>query len=145
TEADRESALGSAHFVRGLNFFLIAQLFAPAYDANDLDNPFGIPLRMTADINAKTRRSTMGETFRQIEKDLQLAASLLPDRPLFVSRPSKAAAYAALSRLYLYMGRYEEANGAADLSIAIQPELMDYNEIPPDQRYSFEQLNPEVI
>lgn len=144
-EPDRQQAKGAALFIRGWTYYHLSQLFVPQYRRDEESSGYGLPLRFTPDINAPTERSTVGDTYRQIEADLKQAAQLLPERAALATRPSKAAAYAALARLYLTMGRYDDALEASDSCLAIQSELMDYNTLDANQANSFAELNPEVI
>lgn len=93
--------LGEAKFVRALCHFYLVNLFGD------------IPLVTSTDyrINAVKRRSTTGEVYAQIITDLQDAKDLLvveyftPDR----TRPNRYAAQALLSRVYLYLKDYTNA------------------------------------
>ncbi|MFC7526877.1 RagB/SusD family nutrient uptake outer membrane protein [Parapedobacter sp. GCM10030251] len=144
-ERDRDRVKGSALFIRGFTYLNLVQLFVPPYDSDIEDSPYGLPLRLTPDINAATSRATVGDTYRQIEADLLEAVSFLPDKSFIATRPSKAAAYAALSRLYVIMERYDDALTYADRCLTIQPDLMDYNDLDASQREPFTELNQEVI
>jgi hypothetical protein len=137
--------LGSAYFVRGFEFFQLANVFAMPYKpaANDIEP--GIPLRLSSDITAKTFRSTLLQTYIQILSDLKKAAAYLPKTPLIKSRPSKTAAFAALSRVYLVMQDYENAKLYADSCLLIQNQLIDYNELDVDTPLPFDRFNMEVI
>ncbi|WP_223577922.1 RagB/SusD family nutrient uptake outer membrane protein [Sphingobacterium sp. GVS05A] len=145
TVADKNLTKGTALFHRSWNFFWLVQQFAPAYEAGTAQLELGIPLRTTSDINTSYQRATLEETFAQIVKDLKEAVVLLPDLPLKKTRPSKAAAYAFLARVLLYMGNVEEALRYATLCLQIQHDLMDYNLISPDNATPFELMNEEVI
>lgn len=144
-ERDRDRVKGSAFFLRGWTYLHLIPLFTPAYEATVSDSPYGLPLRLKSDINVKTSRASLNDTYAQIESDLLNAVRLLPERPLLATRPSRAAAYAALSRMYLLMERYQDALQYADSCLAIQSELMDYNELDVSAVNSFHELNPEVI
>jgi len=145
TEVDRRHIKGSALFLRGWTYLQLAQLFVPLYLPEEEDSPYGLPLRLVADINAKTVRATVGDTYRQIASDLKEAANLLPDRALLATRPSKPAAYAALSRMYLSMGKYDEALHYADLTLALKNDLIDYNTLNTSDNNPFRELNDEVL
>ncbi|WP_312399084.1 RagB/SusD family nutrient uptake outer membrane protein [Sphingobacterium sp.] len=145
TVADKNLTKGTALFHRSWNFFWLVQQFAPAYEAGTAQLELGIPLRTTSDINTSYQRATLEETFAQIVKDLKEAVVLLPELPLKKTRPSKAAAYAFLARVLLYMGNVEEALRYATLCLQIQRDLMDYNLISPDNAAPFELMNEEVI
>ena len=144
-ERDRQQVKGSGYFIRGWAFYQLAQLFAPPYTSSNEQSEYGIPLRLTSDINEPIRRSTVGETYRQIEADLKNAARLLPPRAVLATRPSKAAAFAALSRMYLTMQRYEDALAYADSCLSIQSELLDFNQLDTLAGNAFGTLNKEVL
>lgn len=145
TEIDRQHVKGSAFFFRGWTFLQLAQLFVPPYNASEVDSPYGLPLKLTPDINDKTQRATIGDTYRQIESDLRNAAQLLPERTQVATRPSKAAAYAALSRMYLVMQNYSKALENADSCLYYQSKLLDFNTLDQQVPNPFGELNEEVI
>ncbi|WP_256007501.1 RagB/SusD family nutrient uptake outer membrane protein [Pedobacter deserti] len=138
---------GSGLFFRAYNFYQLAQQFCKPYSATASTDP-GLPLRLEADIDLLSRRSTVAETYSQIIEDLLTAAPLLPDLPLVKFRPSKASAYALLAKVYLLMANYEKANEYAGLSLAIKSDLIDFKTLSLSARYPFPsdyELNKEVI
>lgn len=144
---DRDSfnlAKGSAFFFRGFAYFQLAQIFTKPYD-DGVTDPLGLPLRQTADIDEKFKRSSVEETYTQINGDLKAAIPLLRDIPHTITRPSKAAAYAMLARVYLSMRKYDSALLYADSSLQIQHDLIDYNTWVPAGAFPFTRTNPEVI
>lgn len=118
---------GSALFYRSFYFYNLLVVFGSAYDEQTSNKDLGIVLRLTADFNDKSFRSTVKECFDQIESDLKESVALLPDLPTFVTRASKAAAYATLARLYLYKRDYGQALYYSDKALFIKSDLMDYN------------------
>ncbi|MGF7027769.1 MULTISPECIES: RagB/SusD family nutrient uptake outer membrane protein [Sphingobacterium] len=145
SNSERDLVKGTALFHRGWNLFWLAQEFSQAYEAGTAKNELGIPLRTTSDINVNFQRTNLEDTFLQITKDLRDAAGLLPNLPLKKTRPSKAAAYAVLARVFLYMGNVSEALNYANLSLAIQKDLIDYRMVSPTAAIPFELMNKEVI
>lgn len=143
-KADRDRIKGSALFFRGWTFFQLTQLFAPPYDKDAIGLP-GIPLRLSSDINDETVRASLEETYDRILTDLKEAASLLSERSISPTRPSKAAAYAALAKTYLVMGNYEEAENYADACLQIKNVLIDYNALDTAAENPFSLFNEEVI
>ena len=71
------------------------------------------------DINSRPSRATVKETYEQIIKDLEGAAALMTKRPNN-SYANRYAAYALLSRVYLYMGSTFAAPNTAYNQKAIQ-------------------------
>jgi hypothetical protein len=126
-------------------YFQIAQVFAPVFNPSTAESDFGIPLRQHADINESIFRSSVKETYDKIILDLRSAITLLPDKPLYQTRPSKAAAYAMLSRVYQTMEDYHLAHLYADSSLMIQADLLDYNTLDTTSYSPFDWNNKEVI
>lgn len=143
-----DNCKGQALVFRAKAFYEIAQVWAKVYNTATAGTDLGIPLRLASDFNIPSRRSTIKETYEQIINDLTAAIPLLPDKPVFVFRPSRPAAYALLARTYLVMGNYTEADRYASLALAIQNTLVDYNTLNPSLRYPFSPIqytNPEDI
>lgn len=139
---------GEALFTRAHAFYQLAQVFAPFYIKDKAATEPGIPLRLSADINENNYWATCSETYNQILKDLLEAIPLLADRPLIKTRPSKAAAYGMVSRVYQTMQVYDLASIYADSCLQIQHDILDYNQLNANLTYPFaggEQENPEVI
>lgn len=123
------SVKGNALFHRAKNYFDLSQLWAQPYKINGADNDVGIPLKEGVDVTAVSRRSTVQNVYKQVTNDLLTAAGLLPDLPQYVTRGSKAAAFALLARTYLVMQDYTHAGMYADSCFAIKKTLIDYNTI----------------
>jgi hypothetical protein len=122
------SIKGTALFSRAFMFHQIAQLFCKPYSSSSLNDP-GIILRFSTNVKAPVTRSTVKETYDQIINDLKLAVELLPEKALYTTRPNKAAALGLLSRVYLSMSDYTNAEIYAGTSIAGNGALMDFNTI----------------
>lgn len=99
-EAEYNNIKGSALFLRAWSFFDITQIFTVPYDSNTYRTDLGIPLKLSADINVPTTRSSLKETYDRILGDAIQAKALLNNltSPKNNNRPSKASAYAFLSR-----------------------------------------------
>jgi len=142
------NVVGSALFFRALNHFQLAQLFCKPYNAESASADLGIPLRLEADVTIKSTRASVFETYAQMILDLERARDLLPDKPLLKYRPSKAAVFALLSKVYLQMDEYEKAELNASKCLAIDDELIDFNTLDIDARYPMTQNyeeNPEIV
>jgi starch-binding outer membrane protein, SusD/RagB family len=77
--------------------------------------------------------------------DLQNAVSYLPNTPLYKTRPSKPAAYAMLSRVYLTMQDYGKALVYADSCLKLYDSLLDYNTLKTNVTYPVPAFSREVI
>jgi hypothetical protein len=146
SQATLDYLRGAALFFRSYAFWNVAQLYTEPYDSSTAAQDPGIPLRLSSDINAKSSRSTVQQTYDQVIGDLKLAAALMPDNSSIASRPDKAAAYAMLARTYLSMGDYPDAFSNADSCLRINDALMDYNTLDTTSTTPFyPRYNEEVI
>lgn len=143
--ADYKQAKGSAFFIRGWTFYQLAQQFCKPYIPASASSDLGIPLRTESNINIKTTRATVQQTYDQIISDAMNAARYLPATVTVKTRPSRQAAFALLSTTFLQMQDYTKAKLYADSCLAISAELTDYNTVKPAGAFSFKQFSPEVI
>lgn len=139
------SLKGSALFFRGYAHFSMAEVYAKPYDPNTASQDLGIPIRTTTALEDRSLRGTVQETYENIIEDLQEAATLLPATVAIKSRPSKAAAYAALARVYLAKQDYTNAGKMADECLKLKSTLIDYNTISKTSPTPFARFNDEVI
>ncbi len=122
------SIRGQALFFRSFMFFELASIFCKQYDAQTAQNDLGLSLKLTSDIYEIEQRSSVDVTYKQIVDDLIAAIPLLPATSKHKTRPTKAAAYALLARVYLNMGNYAKARESSDAAIASGNELLDFND-----------------
>ncbi|WP_353196687.1 RagB/SusD family nutrient uptake outer membrane protein [Parapedobacter defluvii] len=146
---DREEAgfiKGWALFARGYAYYNLVQNFGALFDPS---NPMalGVPLRLSPDVDRIAPRATVSENYQQIFKDLAQAASLLagPPEHLHRNRPSKAAAYALLSRIYLSLNDFGNAEKYADSTLMLYSTLIDYNTVDVAAATPFSNNTLEVI
>lgn len=143
-----KSIKGAAFFFRAYAFYQLAQVYCLPYKGGDMEynrSNLGIPLRLSPNFEEQSIRSSLEETYSQVEKDLLEAVELLPDRVEFATRPSKLASLAMLGRLYLTMGDYDKALLYTDRALRINSVLMDYKDRDFQSATPFEILNPETI
>jgi len=136
---------GSALFYRAYYFLWFTWQYGKAYDSASSATDLGIILRLSSDATIRSVRSSVKESYERVINDTKEAAALLPDIPLHVVRPSKAAAYGLLARVYLSMRKYDSAFKYADLCLSIKHDLMDFNTIQHLALLPFQQYNKEVI
>lgn len=147
SQEKRNTIKGISLFFRAHSFYQLVQLYSPQYDEKTASKDLGIPLRLTADFNQNSSRSTVQQTYDQIIKDIRDALVLLPNISLIKTRPDKGACYALLARTYLQMGNYEKALDASDSCLKIYTTLLDYNSLSPASPYPIPTFssNPEII
>jgi tetratricopeptide (TPR) repeat protein len=139
-----ETIKGRALFHRAFCHYQLAQLFCAPYTGENLNDP-GIPLRLNADIDAAVSRSSIGQTYDQILKDLKEAEELLPQRVPSRTQPTAGSAKAMLAIVYMAMGSYAEAEQYASASLDLDSTLIDYNELNAAARLPIGRYNEEVI
>ncbi len=115
--------IAEAKFIRAYEYLLLLQAYGDGALTGNM-NGLGPILRLEPYDGYKPEniqsRSTVAETYDQILKDLKEALPSLPNKQATTlairSRASKVAAYALLSRVYLYRGSYAE--NSSDLKLA---------------------------
>lgn len=140
---------GSALFYRSFYFFALTVQFGHVYDSQKSAQDPGIVLRLQSDFNIPSQRSSVQACLERVIGDAGDAIKYLPDVQINTVRPSKAAAYALLSRVFLYMRDYEKAASYANEALKIQSSLMNFNAdgdiLGLDINVPFRKFNKETI
>lgn len=136
---------GGAHFYRAFAFHQLVAIYAPAYTSLTAGRELGIPLRLSPDVDQKSVRPSLADTYKQMISDLKIAVANLSPVEVVKGRPHKASAYAALSRVYLDMGHFEEAYRYADSCLGLRPELLDFNKLSLSTNFPMQRFNIEVL
>lgn len=108
---------GEAHFLRALYYFWLVNLYAKPYQPSSARTDLGVPIKVFPEVkDQRFRRNTVQEVYDQILADLQVAESSLnqsePRKTIY--RADSTAVNLLLSRVYLYMQRWEDASRYAD-------------------------------
>lgn len=107
-DVETDNLIGENYFMRAVAYFDLLRLFARPY-SHGAGNE-GLPLRIQAATPDKLERSTVGDCYAQVEKDLLKSIELMTAAtPRGIEYGSKEAAWALLSRLYLYMENNDKA------------------------------------
>lgn len=144
-------AKGTAVFYRAINVYQLAEYFCQPYDGTTASSLPGVPLRTSADVNETVQRGSLDKVYEFVIRELEEAEPLLPARGLNLYRPGRVAVFAMLSRVYLSMEDYANAEKYADASLRLQRTLIDYNTVDRVTEQPFENprtnpsLNPEII
>ncbi|WP_316788294.1 RagB/SusD family nutrient uptake outer membrane protein [Pedobacter frigoris] len=102
-----EQLKGENYFLRALAYFNMVRVYGrPYYENNAAGLAVPLSLNSLVDKDYKPKRNTVKEVYAQIITDLEKAASLMnqPRTGNPNNYASKEAAWALLSRVYLYMG-----------------------------------------
>jgi hypothetical protein len=113
TETEKNALKGQVLFLRGLYYLKLATLYCLPYSGTGIDpaTTQGLPLILSSQVTDENKpRNSLTEVYNQIEMDLLEAAGLLKNNfvPSNTFRAGHIAAYALLSRFYLYRGRDED-------------------------------------
>ncbi|MBN8650481.1 MAG: RagB/SusD family nutrient uptake outer membrane protein [Cytophagales bacterium] len=116
SSAANDYLLGENYFMRALAQFDLLRLFAKPY-SHGTDNK-GIILRLNSASPDLQARATVGESYDQVVADLLKAAQLMANGTSRGNEyASKEAAWALLSRAYLYMENHAKTIEYATLAI----------------------------
>ncbi len=144
SQTDKAQVKGSALFKRAYALFNLLVQYSLPYQQENLEK-LGVPLRLNSSINERVHRNTIDEGFNQLLRDLQVAKELLPNKALVLTRPSKPAALALLSRVYLYMNQTQQSLDAVNEALTIKNDLIDYNNLSPNAANPFVRFNIETL
>lgn len=142
---------GAALLLRAMCFFSLVQTFTLPYDPATAGQELGVPLKVTPSLSEAISRGTVQQTHDRILSDLQEAITLLPDRvpsdiPTHtIPMPVRAAAQAALARVYLSMGDYPNALIHADACLQRYNALINYKDLDVSSSSPFGVYNAEVL
>ncbi|OOQ60302.1 RagB/SusD family nutrient uptake outer membrane protein [Mucilaginibacter pedocola] len=137
---------GDALFFRGKAFYDLLNIFSLPYAPVTAASTPGIPIRLNADINIRSVRSSVKDGYAQAITDLVEAAGLLPVSSAYKTQPSQPAAYGMLARIYLTMGEHQKAYEAADKALSLYSTLTDYSTLRPGTRaISTAYLNEDIF
>lgn len=103
---ETDQLIGENYYLRGLLYFGLVNAFGRPYSQNP--SALGVPLKLTSDVDDRPDRSTVGDVYQQVIKDLEKAESLMTISKSNVYA-SKYAAQALLSRVHLYMENNQKA------------------------------------
>ena len=127
SETHKKEVRAEALVGRAFEYLTLVNAYAKQYDPATADTDPGVPLTLDQDINkTNLQRASVQQVYNQIKKDLDEAATFLPDKPkLNAFRASKPVGNGMLARMYLYMSKYKEALTYAKMSLEQNKALLD--------------------
>ncbi|MDR2563005.1 MAG: RagB/SusD family nutrient uptake outer membrane protein [Prevotellaceae bacterium] len=126
--AEKARVKAEAHFYRAYLYWELANSYCMPYAAGNM-NELGLPKRITTSMEEDYARTSLAETYAQIDRDIAEALKIDKTARDYAWRSSKAAVQAFLSRYYLHRCEYDKAVEAADFALNNlgQTALKDYN------------------
>ncbi len=119
---------GQALTLRAYYYFILVNMYGKPYNAPGIDpnTSLGVPLRLRMEVtDSLYPRNSVAEVYTQVERDLKDGLKLMQEYPentdIFKMNP--AAAFALLSRVYLYQEKWTESIAFADSAISKRPAL----------------------
>lgn len=127
-----ETVRGEAYALRAYCYFYLVNLYADVYSEENLNKP-GVPMPLSAeDVHEFTQdnvREPIGDVYEQINRDLDAAtADLQGKQAKSLYRFGYTSLQALKARVYLFMGRYEDAINAAS-DVISSKSLFDMNNL----------------
>ena len=116
-QADYNNIIGQAHAIRALAHFNLVNHFGQHYTFSSGASHPGVPIVLEFDVTSKPTRNTVAEVYQQVISDFNTAIGLMTIDPSNAGFFSKEAAQALLSRVYLYMEDYSNAESMASTVI----------------------------
>lgn len=117
---NQDRLIGEAYFLRAHTYLQLASFFCPAYDANGANDSMILPLRdkfaSTMEYALNNQPVETAKIYDLIVEDLLKAKDLLPKKSgsgmnssYQYGRATQHAAMAILAKVYMLMGKYDEA------------------------------------
>lgn len=142
TEVIRQM-VGESYMLRAYMHFVLANLYAQPYTACTPASVKAIPLKLDSDVEAVLSRNTLEEVYTSILKDLEMAEDYLNIDAWDLGlnyRFNTLSVDALRSRVYLYMGRWQDALDASKRVLAVKNTLSDVASEQPSAYNSVENI-----
>lgn len=128
TTAEIRQMVGEGYMLRAYMHFLLVNLYGEPYTAGDPYQAKGVPLKMDNDVEKVLTRSSVGDVYDQILCDIDSAEQYLNVEEWdegYNYRFNTLCPDAMRSRVYLYMGRWQQSLEASERVLARKNTLSD--------------------
>jgi hypothetical protein len=145
-ETEKKRVYGEAQVHRACYYLDLLTVFAKAYNPATAATDPGMPMPVSTDVTLKApARASVKETLESMIINLKAAVEVLPLTNINRTRITKYVAYGVLSRFYLYMADFANAEKYADLALEAPHSLLNYNNYADTYEVPVFDLNPEVL
>lgn len=146
----KQLAKAEAKIMRAWDHFILVNTFAKAYDPATAASDGGVAIVSDYDLEATPTKATVAEVYDFIIRDIEEALPYLQEEPVTMYHPSKAFGYALAARVYLFHRDWKKAKEAAEASLRLKSDLIDYVALDaaggPTQDMTYaEDGNPEIL
>lgn len=123
---EKENIKAEAHFLRALHNWEVLNTYCLPYSVENEDE-LGLPKKATTSFEESLERLTLKETYDNVESDIIEALKIKRTDLDRRWRASLPAVQAFAARFYLFKHNYDEAIKYANLALAANSQLVDYN------------------
>lgn len=125
TDAEKHRLRAEALFQRAFDYLALVNIYGRHYHKETAATDYGIPLIQSDLVQQSYTRATVAEVYKKIEDDLKEASPYLKEVAQNLFHPNQGSLYSFYARLYLYMGRYDEALTNAREALKLNSQLQD--------------------
>ena len=128
TEAEINQIVGEAYMMRAYNHFILVNLYALPYNSETATASTGIPLKLNSSMDEVLKPSSIAEVYASVLSDIDNAEKKLNIETWETGlnyRFNTLSVDALRSRVYLYMGRWEDCYNASERVLSKKNELVD--------------------
>jgi hypothetical protein len=131
--AEKSLLEAEARLHRGYAYLNLVNMYAAHYNSATAGTDIGVPIRQGIELSGvNLPRASVQAVYDLVIEDLLYGTKNLADKQpgTLQFRPSKAAAFGLLARVYLYQARYTEALAVVESALSLQGTLRDINNDP---------------
>lgn len=143
TEAQKAELIGQAKILRSIAYYTLANYYADPYEASNAATKRSVPLITSANIDAPHKQVSIQEIYDFMLQGIEEAIPVLKPTSATVLHPNLGSAHALKARIYLTMGRYEDALKAANEALKYNDELFDWTEYYAQYKSRIEAVNDD--
>ena len=129
TDTYKKSVLSEALVMRATYYMDLLTVFTKEYNKSTASTDLGLPMVTSTDVNdVVPDRSSIQTNLDTMISNIKYAIEFLPTTNVNRYRITKYVAYGILSRIYLYMGDYDNAAQYVDLALTAPHTVLNYND-----------------
>lgn len=125
TESEKKRLRAEALYQRAFEYLNLVNIYGRHYNSATAATDYGVPLIVSDEVVQTYQRATVAEVYKRIEDDLKKASASLAEVTPNLYHPYQASLYSFYARLYLYMGRYEDALLNANRALEGNDKVLD--------------------
>ncbi len=150
-ERIKQLGMAEARLLRAWEHFVVLNTYAKAYTPATAASDGGVVIMDKYDLEATPSKSTVEEVYTFIKNEIDAALPYLQETPDLTGHPSLAYGYGLKALVCLFHRDWQEAKEAAEQSLRLNSELVDYttiSKVTSNTNYRYtggKDGNPEVL